>query len=82
MEVEKHHLAVGSNYLIEVPGLAWFSQEWVETYWILGSLLWGVLNSVLVYITFTVFLSILRNYPVNSMEVIFSGFTSAPSPVN
>jgi hypothetical protein len=75
------HLSVEVDYLIEVPAFAWYKSEWMNAVWIFVVCIWGLFSGLMFFSLYFVIVEILKLFPVNLLEVIFSGDTSAPSPV-
>jgi hypothetical protein len=66
--------------LIEVPIINWISAEWMNTIWIMFVIMYGVTSGLLFFSMYFIIRGVLETMPINLLEVIFSGNTSAPSP--
>ena len=75
-----HHLTVGTTYLLEVPLISWYKEKWMDAVWIMLSIVWGFFNGSWFFALYLLFAEFLKYWPINSLEVIFAGDTSAPSP--
>jgi hypothetical protein len=77
----QRHLAVQIDYMINVPAISWFKSDWMNTIWIFFVIVYGLGMGGLFFSTYFGVTEILKTFPVNMMEVLLSGDTSAPSPI-
>lgn len=52
----------------------------MDAVWIMNSIIYGFFTGSIFFSLYLLFSEFLSYWPVNSLEVIFSGDTSAPSP--
>lgn len=76
-----HHLSVATEYLIDSPSINWLKEDWMTAVWIAAVIVYGLVQAGLFFGAFMGFLEFLKIWPVNTLESIFSGDTSAPSPI-
>ena len=61
--------------LMMQPAFEWIDTESVTAFWTVMAVLWGISNAGLFYAFYFVTIEILKLFPKNLMEAIFSGAT-------